>query len=113
MHIYSRKEKGFDVIYIEGTLSREWDTNQKVRAFLLKFVDDPKVSKILINLKGVDFLTSSGIGLLVDIYQRMEERNARFILCELGDPVLKILKATLLDQIFTIYTTEKEALSRM
>ncbi len=67
--------------------------------------------RIVLNLANVDFVDSSGLGLLVSIFRRVQERGASLVLCCLCAQVQTIFELTRLHRVFDIYETEEEALA--
>lgn len=68
---------------------------------------DP-VNAIIIDLKQVEFVDSSGLGAIVLIFQKLQ---TRLLLCGIGDQVEKLIKITRLDSIFKWYQDIPTALN--
>src|SRR4030095_8237294 len=68
------------------------------------------VKKVLLNLNGVTYMDSAGIGELVACYKRAAEAGARLKLLNPSGRVSDLLSLTKLQQVFDIYKDEKEAL---
>jgi anti-sigma B factor antagonist len=66
--------------------------------------------KILINLKDVSTIDSSGVGELVSAYTTATNRGTKLKLTSLPDKVADILHITQLITVFDVYDTEDEAL---
>ena len=73
-------------------------------------VCDDKPSRLVINLSGVDYMDSSGVGTLVEVFRRVNAYKGELGLCGMNDRVRSIFEITKLDQFFKIYATEEEAL---
>jgi anti-sigma B factor antagonist len=71
---------------------------------------DGNHASIIIDMKGVNYMDSSGIGALVAGQKKMKAHNGRFGLLNINDDVLNILKLATLDKFFKIYTSEDELL---
>lgn len=67
-------------------------------------------TKILLNLSGVSFMDSSGIGELVSGYVHASHNNGRVKLCELTRRVRDLLQVTRLYNVLDIYEWEEDAL---
>jgi len=65
---------------------------------------------ILLNLNGVDYLDSSGIGDLVQTYMTVIKRGGEMKVVGLTDKVEEILKITKLYQVFQEFQDERSAL---
>jgi len=66
--------------------------------------------KILLNLNGVTYMDSAGIGELVACYKRSAEAGARLKLLNPSGRVSDLLSLTKLQQVFDIFNDEKDAL---
>ncbi len=69
--------------------------------------------KILVNLKGVDYMDSSGIATFVEAFQKTKRYQGRLILAELTDTVRGVFEIAKLESIFEISPTVDEAFTRL
>ena len=68
-------------------------------------------AKILLNLSGVTFMDSSGIGELVSGYVSVSHRNGRLKLCGLTKRIRDLLQVTRLYTVLDICEWEEDAIS--
>ena len=68
-----------------------------------------KAPVIMVDLKGVKYMDSSGIATFVESYKNIKKYQGKFILYNLQSLVMDILKMTKLNNIFEIYKNEEEA----
>ncbi len=73
-------------------------------------ITDGKHMSVIVDLKNVNYMDSSGIGALVAGQKKMKAHNGRFALMNIHDDVLNILKLATLDKFFKIYESEEELL---
>lgn len=66
--------------------------------------------QILLNLSGVSYMDSAGIGELVACFKRAKERGGVVKLVNPTGKVYDLLQLTKLEDIFEVYKDEKEAL---
>jgi anti-sigma B factor antagonist len=66
----------------------------------------------LINLSGINYIGSSGIGALVNLYNQLTKIGGRLILTNLPDKVVEVLQIMGLELIDTM-ESEREALSEL
>ncbi|HQL43476.1 MAG TPA: STAS domain-containing protein [Spirochaetota bacterium] len=71
-------------------------------------VTDGTYSSVVVDLKDVNYMDSSGIGALVAGQKKMRAHNGKFALINIHDDVLNILKLATLDRFFTIYEDEND-----
>ena len=67
--------------------------------------------KFIVNLKGVDYVDSEGLGMLVGLLVSARNRGGELKLASLGKRVAEVLRRTNLDTIFRIFTNNDEALA--
>lgn len=65
---------------------------------------------ILMNFSGLDYMNSSGIGLLVTLLIRVRRQNQRLLAYGLNDHYRQIFELTRLNEAISIYDSEVEAL---
>lgn len=71
-------------------------------------VTDGSHQSVIVDMKDVNYMDSSGIGALVAGQKKMKAHNGRFALMNVHDDVLNILKLATLDRFFKIYESEEE-----
>jgi anti-anti-sigma factor len=64
---------------------------------------------IVLALSGVDYVSSNGLGLLLDLHRRLDKLEGRVCLAEITEEVRHIMKIVGFDRIFRIYDTTDEA----
>lgn len=67
-------------------------------------------SHLLIDLTEVPYIDSSGIGTILEILRRTKQNGGRMSLVGISGHVLDVFKITRMDQVFSIYATQAEAL---
>jgi anti-sigma B factor antagonist len=67
--------------------------------------------KLVLDLAGVNYLNSMGIGALVSIYTMYTKDNGRIKLCQIGKSIQNTFVITKLVSIFDIEETREEAVS--
>ena len=65
---------------------------------------------ILMNFSGLDYMNSSGIGLIVTLLIRVRRQNQRLMAFGLNDHYRQIFELTRLNEAIAIYDDETEAL---
>lgn len=96
----------------------------KVETSKLDFFDGYKLQKeaelylkenifhLIIDLSLVNYISSRGLGILVDIHKKCQ-KNGKLVLCGLSNDVMSVFKLTVLNNFFIIVDTQEEALSIM
>ena len=70
----------------------------------------PYGPRLVLHLGAVDFLDSSGLGLLVRNVTRMRNAHGNLKLCALSPRIIEVLKVTHLSAIFDTHESEEEAI---
>jgi anti-sigma B factor antagonist len=68
-------------------------------------------ARIAVDLRGVDRIDSTGLGLLVRFLSKSREKGGDLRLCSPTQFVRKLLTATRLDSVFLVYTSEHNAIA--
>jgi anti-sigma B factor antagonist len=69
------------------------------------------VQAIILNFSGLEYMNSSGIGLLVTLLIRAQRQKQALLACGLSDHYRQIFELTRLNEAILIYPTEAEALA--
>ena len=95
-----------------ATLRGEIDLHNSpvVRTALLKFLDENKPKKLVLNLAAVPYMDSSAIAVLVEALQKMRKTGGKIYLTNLQPRVKGLLEIARLDSIFIVVATEEDAL---
>jgi anti-sigma B factor antagonist len=57
---------------------------------------------VKIDMSGLEFICSAGIGLLVMAYRKLKEKGEELYLINLNEHINKVFKLSLLDKVFNI-----------
>lgn len=71
----------------------------------------PQTRAIILNFSGLQYMNSSGIGLLVTLLIRVNRQKQRLMAYGLSDHYQQIFQLTRLDEAIGIFATEAEALA--
>jgi anti-sigma B factor antagonist len=83
----------------------------QVRKTLLKELRELKTPRVIMNLKGVKYIDSSGVASLVEGLKASRDLGSRFILFGLSPSAREVLQLSRLLKVFEIYDDEEQALS--
>lgn len=99
---------GWSVVLVGGEI--DITTAPRLRERLIQLVGEGK-SRLVIDLGGVGFLDSTGLGVLVGAARRARTAGGDVVLSGLADHNLKVFAITGLDQAFVIAGTIDEAVA--
>jgi anti-sigma B factor antagonist len=71
-------------------------------------ITDGLNKSVVVDMKDVNYMDSSGIGALVAGQKKMRAHGGKFALMNIHEDVLNILKLATLDKFFKIYDTEDD-----
>ncbi len=78
---------------------------------LVALVDQYGVRKMVVTLRGIQYLTSSALGKLITLHRRMHRATGHVAIAELEPTVADILRASKLDTYLTVRPTVDEAVA--
>jgi anti-sigma B factor antagonist len=105
----SREVDGVTVVALEGRIVLGEESNA-LREKIKSMVGEGK-KKIVLNMDGVTFIDSAGLGTLVAAHHSAKGQGASLRLCHLGTKFQEVLQITKLMTIFDVYNTEAEAVA--
>ncbi len=100
-----RQAQGVDILELGGRFDA-----YEVPVMIRWFDEHPQANRVIVNLKGVVFVDSSGLSTLVKGLKRCRQNGGELYLSDLQQAVLIIFELMCLDRAFRIYDTEAEAL---
>ena len=84
-------------------------TNQDIQRVSQAFLSRGNPPRIILNLSGVQLVSSSFIAGLIALNRRMNDAHGKLVLCHLSPIVSETLAGAKLDRILTIVDTESDA----
>ncbi len=94
------------VVSIVGEI--DMHSSPQLRAALLEALER-KPARVIVDLKGVEYMDSSGVGTVVEAKRRAEQAGGRLVLAGLRPRVRSLFEITQLDRFFTIAETVEDA----
>lgn len=88
-------EGGADTYAIKGVVTEMLETGQR---------------KFLLNLDDVDFVNSTGIGIIAGVYSSISNSGGKMKICSANEKVSRVMMITKLLEVFDSYGREEEAL---
>ena len=106
MKTATREQPGTTIVDIMGDI--DMGTSPGLRKTLLDSLK--KTPRLVVNLREVRYVDSSGIASLVEVLKEARNTEKRLVLFGLNKTVHQVLQLTRLSTIFEIRETEEEAL---
>jgi anti-sigma B factor antagonist len=108
LQITTREFAGITVVDVIGKLSLS-ESRTQLRD-LIHVLSRTGHRKFLLNLAGVEYVDSDGMGELVRCYTTVRQRGGEMKLVQLNKRVADLLQITRLNTLFEIYSEEQAAL---
>lgn len=108
MEIKSHTSNGITVLTLDGRF--EAQNSASVRE-MIKKVTSHRPANMVVNLKDVKFIDSSGLAVLVQGMKLTKKAGGKLRLCNLQQRVRIIFELTRLDKVFDIHPDESSAVS--
>lgn len=74
-------------------------------------VKDLPIQHTLINCQDIEFIDSSGLGMITSLLQRLGRDGKKLVLMAVSDTLLTVFRRTRLDALFHIVESEEQAAS--
>jgi anti-sigma B factor antagonist len=111
MKFTNEVQDGILVVTIEGNLMGDTSGKELLDA-ISEHVND-SINLCAVDLSGVEYMNSNGIGVLINILTKMRNRNGEAVLINPSDQIKKLLIITKLNSIFDVVGTKEEAISQL
>ncbi len=99
--------QGIKVVALSGEI--DMYTSPTLREELMGLINK-RVTPLLVDLKGVSYIDSSGLATLVEMSQRLKKISGRIRLSNMEQKVKNIFEITKLHKIFDIFDLQEQAL---
>jgi len=106
LNIRSEQEGNVCSVVLEGEV--DVYTAPRLKEELVSLIEGG-CKNVIVDLQGVGFIDSSGLGVLVSALRRARERDGAVRIVCTRDNVLKIFRITGLDKVFPIFSDAAEA----
>jgi anti-sigma B factor antagonist len=110
LKIEKRLVDGVNVVSCQGRIMFGEEANT-LRDFLREALTENK--RMVLNLSGVSYIDSGGLGTLVGVYSSARAAGAEIKLAGLGQRLHDVLQITKLATVFQVFDSEQEALAAL
>jgi anti-anti-sigma factor len=99
------------IIAIKGQI--RISTQKEFREFFSELVEENSSRSVILNMAGIGYINSAGIGMIVDSFRKFKESGGRLVLCSLLPDVEKLFEVTKLNRFIEIYPSEEDAILKI
>ncbi len=100
MHVSTKLDKYNLYIYLEGELDHS--VSSKLKIELDRCISGIDIKNVILNLKRLSFMDSTGIGVIMGRYKQLKKRNIRLFIDQPTAQIDKVLKVSGLYNIIPI-----------
>lgn len=108
MRFSSRRDGEVVILDLKGGLEGSQDSFE-IKQVVSEMLDKGD-KKFLLNLDRVDFVNSTGIGIIASVFSSISNANGAMKICNANDKVSRVMMVTKLLEVFDSYPKEEEAL---
>jgi anti-sigma B factor antagonist len=102
-----------DVRIVEFTSNKILDEGNiaDIGATLSNMIDERDRPKLLLDFANVDHLSSAALGMLINVNNRVKEKNGQLRLANIKPQIYEVFVITKLNKLFRILSTRAEAMA--
>ncbi len=108
MKVKTEMEGDVAVVHVSGKLMGGPES-ENLRNEIKRLIDEG-TKKFVVNLHGVPWINSTGLGALMSVYTSVQRSEGSLKLCHVSDRIQSLFMITKLLTIFDTHTSEKEAI---
>jgi len=109
----TRDESGVLIVAFTDPSGLNDFRNTPLRDALFELVQEREEPRLALDMNRVDYLSSSGVAILVGLKRRVETRGGKIALFQLQSTVRDLLQVMKLDRYFAILDDEASAVSHL
>jgi anti-sigma B factor antagonist len=109
----TRVESDVLIVKFEGAAGLNDFRNNALRDALYEVVQNRPDPVLAVDLQKIDYLSSSGVAILVGLKRRVDTRNGKIVLFQVQPVVRDLLAVMKLDRFFTIADDETQAMASL
>ena len=105
MIIHYRDLGEHKIIVLDGDI--DYFCVSELKNTVFKYIND-RIPSIILDLKKVNYMDSSGIGLIITAHKVMHQYGGKISIMNAQDDVMTLLKLATVDTLLKIYNNEQE-----
>lgn len=101
------------IIHLRDIDLKEQIPSGQIRNKLMFVVETASISRLLIDVASVSFLSSEGIGHLIMLKKKCDQKEIALALCNISPAIMKVLKLTRCDELFDLFDDQESAIASL
>jgi len=110
LDVHASQKDGVKVLYINGYINAH--TVQEFEKSVQSVLDE-QTFRILINCKELEYINSSGLGVLMGVIEEIQENDGFLYLSDMNETVFNIFDTLGFTHLFKVFDAEVEALDSL
>lgn len=102
-----------NIVIVQLTGELDHHTAEHLRTELDEVLKRANVKHLILNLKQLDFMDSSGIGVILGRYKLIKAKQGKMLICNMNHAVAKLLELSGIYKIVSTFNDESEAISSL
>jgi len=111
LHTNFKHHRNILIVELSGELDHH--TAESVRLEIDEAIMKASVKHLIINAKKLEFMDSSGIGVILGRYKLMKHKQGKMLICNMNETIAKLLELSGIFKIIDTYGNESDALSSL
>ncbi|MHA0855517.1 anti-sigma F factor antagonist [Paenibacillus sp. CMAA1364] len=113
MNLKMEMEHHRQVLIVRFSGELDHHTANHVRTKLDEAIHTRQTEHIVLSLKDLQFMDSSGIGVILGRYKLIKSKSGRMAVCDVNPAVYRLLQMSGMLKIMNVYESENDALSSL
>ncbi|MCG8410943.1 MAG: STAS domain-containing protein [Bacteroidales bacterium] len=101
---------GIDILSFEGVNKLNILFTESLKENVSQYILKPN-SKLILDLKGIEYVDSSGFGALLSILRETKNNDSQFKLCNITPEVMELVTLLQLHNVFDIRSSVEESIN--
>lgn len=99
------------IVRLKGELDHH--TAETVKARMEQALEEGGVTHVILSLKDLTFMDSSGLGVILGRYKQVSAKGGKMVVCDVNPAVYRLFEMSGLFKIVSVRDDEREALSSL
>jgi stage II sporulation protein AA (anti-sigma F factor antagonist) len=102
-----------DVLIIRLTGELDHHTAEQLRSQAEKKINESPIKHVLLNLEGLSFMDSSGLGVILGRYKQISQLGGQMIVCAISPAIYRLFELSGMFKILKLADSEEDALDTL
>lgn len=111
LHIELEQHRRALIVRLKGELDHH--TAESVKAKMEEAIMKGDISFVILNMKDLSFMDSSGLGVILGRYKQITSKGGKMVVCDIQPSVYRLFELSGMFKILTIQDNEHMALSSL